>query len=92
MNVKPGDLAIMIKAALPENIGSIVVVIRPGIMREYGPEWICESTNTSRGVSDFGHSLVIQKGDEFDCPDSWLRPVSGLPDQQHTEEHNELEA
>jgi hypothetical protein len=86
MNCKPGDLAILIHANLPENLGAIVEVIRP--CEIFGPGyWVCSSTTPRRGV--IGNRVISAKA-ENSAHDSWLRPVSGLPiDDEVTEDLKE---
>lgn len=75
MNCKPGDLAILIRANLPENLGAILEVIRP--CEHYGAEyWVCRSITPRRGVIG---SRVVYAKTEHSAPDSWLMPISGMP-------------
>lgn len=103
MNVKPGDLAIVINAPnTPELVGRIVKVERRYTSMEpmkgghaaFVPDsvvaWVCSAPG---GLPNRNVRTWVA----FTCPeraiaDSILRPVSGLPDEQHTEEDNKLEA
>jgi hypothetical protein len=77
MNCKPGDLAIVVPPS--DNSGLIVRVIRPAIGDHFSglPSWF---------VTSAGRPLEAQRKDgsrrsamAAQCPDAWLRPVSGLP-------------
>lgn len=89
MNVKPGDLAILIAGELA---GSIVNVIR--FIRENEKEGRFYSSITGWLVDDVG-------GMDFICPcgtptktavfpDAWLRPVSGLPDAEQIDQQEPI--
>lgn len=76
MNVKPGDLAIVIKGAIA---GSICVVTSFWGDFEGEPYWRVE----------YGQPVLTLAGTMTKtplCRNSWLRPVSGLPDTEHTDE------
>lgn len=81
MNCKPGDLAIIMKAILSENIGRIVLVLRSSdIHPKLGFRWFVKPQNPMRIVS--GADLVTIAPVSTDIgamPDAWLKPVSGLP-------------
>lgn len=82
MNVKQGDLAIVIKSLNGKAVGSIVRVASFfNHCPQNGPEWNVEvarkSTVKCRGT---GRLIVLQPGGTAQCPDAWLRPISGLPD------------
>jgi hypothetical protein len=78
MNVKPGDLAILIACpSFPENLGAIVSVLG----RWSDEEWVCKVEGTPLMVylgkhGGMGHSCS-SKG-HVAIPDAWLKPVSGL--------------
>ena len=96
MNCKPGDLAIVIGGEItPEMIGSIVKVIRIAIngetnsiggkIRTTAASWICEAQN-SRGIP-----IRVDEGKLYLVPwraiqDRILRPISGLPMEEETEQ------
>lgn len=99
MNVKPGDLAIIIGASTtPEMIGMVVKVERRAVHGEIigagkvnlelGEGWICSHPNgiPTRYDNGFFH---IQR--ERMILDAYLKPVSGLSDEQTQEESNKLE-
>lgn len=75
MNCKPGDLAIIIRAHLSENVGAIVEVIAPC---EYFGEgyWHCRSCTPRRGVIG---DRVVSAAKEHSILDAWMRPISGVP-------------
>lgn len=102
MNVKPGDLAIVSwgpNMLTPEMVGMIVKVERIAINGERlnrghieigsSLAWICSSPN---GIPTRYSDGVLLMNKKRCIEDVLLRPVSGLPDEQHTKEHNELEA
>jgi hypothetical protein len=79
MNVKQGDLAIIIKS-LAGNEGQIVSVVRPIIGRHIrndynliGPFW--QVTKPGKILNVAGKMVIYGA-----IPDAWLRPVSGLPE------------
>lgn len=81
MNCKPGDLAILIHASLEENIGKIVKVLSSARGNADGMPWwhiSCESMEFGTGVVD-GMRLPINRFNSLECPDAWLRPISGIP-------------
>lgn len=75
MNCKPGIMAIVIKAELQENIGIIVDVVSECPVGGPG-YWWCSTREPRRTVSGLGYILSVR---DASMPDSWLRPVSGLP-------------
>lgn len=73
MNVKPDDLAIVIKSPHGVAIGSIVKVM---FLSLWGPTyWVCEF---QRPVERLDGSI----GNMASCDDAWLRPISGIPDTE----------
>lgn len=79
MNVKPGDLAIVIKG---NSTGKICIVhsAKGVILGDFC--WCVEfkepvPTMASPSMTPF-------------CPDTWLRPVSGLPDAEYTDEREPI--
>lgn len=95
-NCKPGDLAIVAEAVVPSNLGRIVRVLRPYSQSEfprYGgeddlPSWAVESVGSMLAES---HSGIIT-GYTMVRPfyDHCLRPVSGLPDTEQTDEREPI--
>lgn len=79
MNVKLGDLAIVVKG---KNSGKICKIIRPGESENFIGGWVCEFP--SKVKTDKGLHLIANVRDE------WLRPVSGLPDTEHTDEREPI--
>ena len=84
MNVKQGDIAIIVKSAMGLNIGRIVEVgDYVGEHSKLGPIW---------HVRTKGRALVTEYGaigPECDCADDWLRPLP--PDDANAGSRNELE-
>lgn len=79
MNCKPGDMAVLVKAVLPANVGLIVQVVRAyGISvcaEDRGmflwlikPAWPCATMNTQTRIVKYGTNL-------FPVADAWLRPI-----------------
>ncbi|UVS93491.1 hypothetical protein [Burkholderia glumae] len=81
MNCKPGDLAIIVQAMLPENIGKIVEVLSPlGHDCGLGFRWLAKTVGgPARTVSVVDFSSVFVDPEPAGIPDAWLRPISGLP-------------
>ncbi len=90
MNVKQGDLAIQIKS-LNGNDGAIVKIIQYlGVHPEYmgylwhknrGGCWLVEYQKMGKAKGGLVNKFLP-------TPDSWLRPVSGLPLQE--DEHIDI--
>lgn len=90
MNCKSGDLAIIVQALLPENIGKIVEVLQPlGDDCGMGFRWLVKTVLPGRTVSVIDFHTVFEDSAPAGIPDAWLRPVSGLPitDDIKDEEH-----
>ncbi|RQV56110.1 hypothetical protein [Burkholderia cenocepacia] len=84
MNVKPGDLAIVIRVDGEENrdaIGLIVEVMCAAHASDWTdadqPEWQCRARAPFRARDMRSGAIVLSS--EFDVKDSWLRPISGVP-------------
>lgn len=76
MNVKAGDLAVIIKSVDGTNVGKRVeVMFFQGEHSKFGPIWHVRSRGPQL-ITEYG-----AKGPECDCADSWLRPLlpEGLP-------------
>lgn len=74
MNCKPGDMAVVTQAMLPQNIGLIVEVLNDGYTdSKFGWTWKTKSawpasaTNNVRGLR--------QAITEAHVHDAWLRPI-----------------
>lgn len=86
MNVKPGDLAIVVKSTCG-NEGKIVFVEsyigRHKFWNGHRENvWLCRFSGPRRHrLSDLEMDVVlITDSEPSRIPDAWLRPVSGLPD------------
>ncbi|WP_175740000.1 hypothetical protein [Burkholderia ambifaria] len=80
MNVQKGDLAIIVQALLPENIGKIVEVLDPlGDDCGMGFRWLVKTLLPGRTVSVIDFQTVFEDSSPAGIPDAWLKPVSGLP-------------
>jgi len=80
MNVRKGDLAIIIKALLPENIGKIVEVFEPlGDDCGLGFRWRVKSAKPCRTLSVVDFKTIYRDQDDIAVPDAWMRSITGLP-------------
>jgi hypothetical protein len=81
MNCKPGDLAVTTFAKIPGNAGRLVKVVRfQNNDPDLGPRW---------WIHSLGSAMTASGGDqrfEGAFPDKYLRPVSGLPETETTDE------
>jgi hypothetical protein len=77
MNCKPGDLAVLVRANLPENIGSFCEVLGASGIPDY--EWSVKFQSPKRLLLSGDDSFYI--GDECLCPDAWLRPIRDPGDE-----------
>jgi hypothetical protein len=78
MNCKPGDLAFIVKAAFPQNIGVVVEVESLwGHHPIDGPCWNIRSRTPLLGVR-YGSRVVYADTEAF-IADFCLRPISGVP-------------
>lgn len=80
MNVKAGDLAIIVASGYPSDIGMICEVLRAcPFYQRLDPEiheWECRTMRPTMAIcSETGEEKLVM---EFDIPDSWLRPVPGI--------------
>lgn len=70
MNVKQGDMALIVKSTDGVNVGKIVEVLRfEGEHSKLGPIWHVRSK---------GYDLITMYGavgPECDCADDWLKPL-----------------
>jgi len=98
MNVKPGDLAILINAALQENIGKIIEVVEfigiPKFINDGNNDyWKVKINSTFRvqihsaeGI-DYGE---VPPGSFLFQRESWLFPISGLPDNEEIKDEKPI--
>jgi hypothetical protein len=86
MNVKPGDLAVVISNPFVENVGA-VISIRSLYAHSPDAMWLCDVTGrplvglNAKGV----RGMTNLAGNEIVMPDKYLRPVSGLPLDETTD-------
>ena len=74
MNCRPGDLAIQIRAWRPENIGTIVRVLRPVDDWFFGAGfWEVEGSGNGNVAADSDLHPIRDPGD--DAKDEMLRPL-----------------
>lgn len=95
MNVKPGDMAIVVKSATGKNQGRIVEVISPLGESPWHNGYCWNPGDGFCWLVKFQSEVMALRPGRYlfaPVPDAWLRPVSGLEDEQHTEEDNKLEA
>ncbi|WP_156545811.1 hypothetical protein [Cupriavidus sp. D384] len=86
MNCKPGDMAIVLRAdGAPASIGRIVEVIEVAPDIDGQPAWVVRFQGV--GVCKNKETGELTLDTDADCPDAWLRPISGVPveDEQHDE-------
>lgn len=89
MNVKVGDLAIIIKSALSQNIGKIVTVIKYSGAEVFGEIdlWLVEATGPMVGTMVHKDTGLVAGLDNTTSlahvRDANLRPVSGLDDPDY---------
>lgn len=80
---KPGDLAIVISALNPENIGLVVEVLRPHVpvgklaMKREEPVW--DVRCRTKMYWSFGGKKRRWRAFEGPAPDSYLWPIRGSP-------------
>ena len=74
MNCKPGDMAVLVKAVFPENVGLIVeVIVFKGEAWGFLDNWLCKPAWPSRG--EYPSGVVDYGMQESLIPDAWLRPI-----------------
>ena len=89
MNCKPGDLAIVVRAdGAPAAVGRIVEVVCPAPDVDGLPAWLVQFQGVSPVRSKTTGATTL--GVDADCPDAWLRPISGVPVEE--EQHDEVTA
>lgn len=91
MNCKPGDLAYLRCAQIPENVGKVVEVVSPYLhgLDQFGEfSWRCKTT--SRIPCVYKNSQ-ISYDNIFAVPDLWLVPIAGPSTSTDTREEKELE-
>jgi len=85
MNCKPGDLAVIVRARCPENIGLIVVILSEWELDEVdGFSWLTESSYPTPTVwCDDGEPAGMDR--QAFVPDAWMRPLRDLGDHARDE-------
>jgi hypothetical protein len=81
MNCKPGDLAYIIKAEVPQNLGRILEVVGVsdvGTAMNKELTWDCLSMSPL-----LTHSAGVRR--DVWCRDAWLRPIRPQPDDLFAE-------
>ncbi len=82
MNVKQGDLGLVIKNPFLKNVGAVVDVLEwVGTIDEHTVSaWLCGVTGRPLlGMHKGSLSTSDKHGNVIIMPDEYLRPVSGLP-------------
>lgn len=91
LNCKVGDLAVIVRAVLPENVGMFVTVVRGEFETESGQWiWLCESQRPSPGAYN---GIRAPNLDVLAWSyDSDLRPIRDQPGNENwvTESRKEL--
>lgn len=83
---KPGDLAIVIQAQNPGNVGLIVRVVglhnaeSANFRHELGPVWQCECAHPMTWLRE-GRTLTALSGP---IPDQLLQPIRGMSQTRRT--------
>ncbi|PRD86907.1 hypothetical protein C6P76_13905 [Burkholderia multivorans] len=80
MNCKPGDLAYLLNKTgkSQENEGRVFEIVAYRFNHaKFGHLWKIRSVEPLNAFSQKGDPLGKQIF--FDCPDDWLRPISGVP-------------
>ena len=76
MNCQKGDMARMIKATFPENVGLIVTVIEETTpVGDSGHLWMCKPAWPSITTDWFDSSKRYVSAGLTALPDAWLRPI-----------------
>lgn len=87
MNVKPGDLAIVLRDPFPENIGRVVSVRREAVFVTDAPAWSCEVKGAPVRIIEIERPWESYFGNQAEIYDADLMPISGLPiDEEVTDE------
>lgn len=93
MNCSVGDLAVVVKAELIENIGTIVRVLGQGGMTmwsDFDDEvyvWMVESTHPERPlVYRYGWGEPVNQASGW-VPDCYLRPIRSRPRELKVQDH-----
>lgn len=79
MNVKPDDLAIVLRDPFPENIGRVVSVRGPAIFVTDAPAWHCEVKGAPVRIIEIERPWESYFGNEAEIYDADLMPISGVP-------------
>lgn len=89
MNVKPGDLAIQINSIRGKTVGSIVEVISGWGLWDGEYYWNIRYAKDVSAEKN-GFSLIKKAGELVQCKDLWLRPISGLLDNNDMEDEKPI--
>lgn len=95
MNVKPGDLAVIVNSVIPANLGLFVTVIKAYDERtagiqvvDQGPLWHCQAKGVITYENIYGQRVTTTDGP---IPDECLRPIRPEPEGYETETKKNLE-
>lgn len=84
MNCKPGDLAIIVRAYCPENVGLLVLVCPEWASTKYGHTWLTRSARPTPTV--WSNDMIRGSTSTLGyVPDAWLRPIRD-PGEDATDE------
>lgn len=77
MNCKPGDLAVMVRASCPENVGRIVLVLPedPYYDLRHGHVWFTQAANPAPTAWAVDGTKTGRAKPKAHVPDAWLRPI-----------------
>lgn len=87
MNCKPGDLARVVRASIPQNLDRFVVVGEFAFMHaKFGPVWWVEPCGEMRSGCVLRTGQLLIGGTSVNqCPDAWLRPIRDPGDSAEDE-------
>ena len=87
MRCEPGDMAVMIRAQLRENVGLFVRVLHRASTVAYGPDmpaWRVTPVGGGRIAGIVGNGVRIEGSGPGTHPDAWLRPIRPQPAADET--------
>lgn len=85
MRCRPNDLAVVVRADNPVNVGALVTVVRYSAELDE-PAWVVRSEGRGLAGWEFlnGERLGESRAQEAICPDAWLRPIRPQTDADET--------
>lgn len=94
-NCKLGDLAVVVKALHPENIGKIVHIFHDsGLIEWHGfeaPTWVWGARTIGSGLTyTYGEKKRKHQKNCGEIPDAYLRPIKPLEEDTFEEDLREI--